>query len=331
MDRGPERGKIALGVGLAIGMVLSVAFIGGMRESVIVLAVESVRTQLVNEPAVESDSISSESSVSELSVDEVIVDPLAELPEALLPQTDQCRLSGVPLGYGSFGDDIFCLQSTLANMMLFEGDQNGLYDDNTFAAVLNYQLVRGLQRDGIVGRKTGLMLGIWPLDPFTVERTPVPAPGAVDLWGMPLSSVATAGPDAPALPANSGAGHRLVYDRAAQRIWAIDEREVVIRSWLISGSTQDNEIPGIHKVYSRSKKSISKDGDSGFSYMVRWLKTRDDAIGFHSLPWRTFDDSPYQTEDELGIRLSSGCQRQADLDAQFTWRFAPVGTIVVVL
>ncbi len=34
----------------------------------------------------------------------------------------------------------------------------------------------------------------------------------------------------------------------------------------------------------------------------------------------------YQTEAELGQRLSGGCQRQAPLDAAFTWDFAQVGT-----
>lgn len=245
--------------------------------------------------------------------------------------SERCTLSGVPLGYGSFGDDIFCLQRTLKSIGIFDPEPNGLYDDATFSSVLELQSLHDLLVDGIVGRKTGTVLGIWPLEPFTVERTPVPPPGAVDLWGMPLSSVATSGPDAPALPANSGSGYRLVYDRAAQRVWAVDENEVVIRSWLVSGSREGNEVPGTHKVYSRSKTSVSRDGESYFSYMVRWLKTRDDAIGFHSLPRRTFDDSSYQTEDELGIRLSSGCQRQADLDAEFTWRFAAVGTTVVVL
>jgi lipoprotein-anchoring transpeptidase ErfK/SrfK len=39
----------------------------------------------------------------------------------------------------------------------------------------------------------------------------------------------------------------------------------------------------------------------------------------------------YQTEEELGTRLSGGCQRQAKLDADFLWDFATIGTPVVVL
>lgn len=65
--------------------------------------------------------------------------------------------------------------------------------------------------------------------------------------------------------------------------------------------------------------------------MVRWLKTDIGAIGFHALPRHVEDDSLYQTDDELGTRLSGGCQRQADLDVDFTWDFAQIGTKVVVL
>ena len=43
------------------------------------------------------------------------------------------------------------------------------------------------------------------------------------------------------------------------------------------------------------------------------------------------DGSVYQTEDELGQRMSGGCQRQAALDAQFMWVFADIGTPVYVV
>jgi lipoprotein-anchoring transpeptidase ErfK/SrfK len=49
------------------------------------------------------------------------------------------------------------------------------------------------------------------------------------------------------------------------------------------------------------------------------------------LPIHVEDNSPYQTDAELGQRLSGGCQRQANLDADFTWDFAQVGTPVVVI
>jgi len=114
-------------------------------------------------------------------------------------------------------------------------------------------------------------------------------------------------------------------------VWAVDENNVVIRSWLISGSKYNNETPGTHKVYSRSDVSTAWNGKAYLYKMVRWLKTDIGAIGFHALPIHVEDNSLYQTEAELGQRLSGGCQRQANLDADFTWDFAQAGTPVVVI
>jgi hypothetical protein len=149
--------------------------------------------------------------------------------------------------------------------------------------------------------------------------------------GYPLSSVATSGPDAPPLPPNSGSGKRLVYDRAGQRVWAIDKKERVIRSWLVSGSKYSNELPGTHEVYSKSDVSTAWNGKAWLPKMVRWLKTDIGAIGFHAIPLHVEDNSPYMTESELGTRLSGGCQRQANADAAFVWDFADIGTTVVVI
>jgi hypothetical protein len=122
-----------------------------------------------------------------------------------------------------------------------------------------------------------------------------------------------------------------VYERAGQRVWAVDDDGSVIRSWLVSGSRYDNELPGTHEVYSRSEMSTAWNGKAWLPMMVRWLKTDIGAIGFHALPLHVEDNTPYQTESELGMRLSGGCQRQAELDAKFTWDFAQIGTTVVVL
>ena len=62
-----------------------------------------------------------------------------------------------------------------------------------------------------------------------------------------------------------------------------------------------------------------------------YLRTDLGHIGFHGIPTSVFDGSVYQTTDELGTRLSGGCQRQHNLDAMFMWGFAPVGTTVVVV
>jgi lipoprotein-anchoring transpeptidase ErfK/SrfK len=241
-----------------------------------------------------------------------------------------CVIEAERLGYGDSGNDVMCLQHALTENGYYNGPVTGQFDQATFAAAEAMQTDRDLFVDGIVGRESAISLGIWPDEQSLVVRTPPPAPGAVDLLGYPLSSVATSGPDAPPLPENSGSGRRVVYSLTGQRVWAIDENDVVIRSWLVSGSKYNNELTGTHEVYSRSEMSTAWNGKAFLPQMIRWLKTDIGHIGFHGIPRHVSDDSPYQTTEELGTRLSGGCQRQHDLDAEFLWAFADIGTTVVV-
>lgn len=248
------------------------------------------------------------------------------------PTSDEpCVLTVRSLAGGDTGPSVTCLQEALIVAGFLDSAATGVYDNATAAAVENLQIDRDLFVDGKTGRETALSLGVWPDEESLVIRTPPPAPGAVDLLGYELSSVATSGPDAPPLPPNSGSGRRLVFERAGQRIWAVGEDDLVIRSWLVSGSKYNNETPGSHTVYSRSDVSTAWNGKAFLYKMVRWLKTDIGAIGFHALPIRRSDNTPYQTDAELGTRLSGGCQRQANLDADFTWEFAQIGTPVIVI
>jgi peptidoglycan hydrolase-like protein with peptidoglycan-binding domain len=242
-----------------------------------------------------------------------------------------CVLAVQSVRVGSSGESVSCVQNALVSAGYYEGPITGAFDTATAAAVERLQSDRKLFVDGVVGRETALSLAIWPDEESLVIRTPKPPPGAVDLMGYPLSSVATSGPDAPAVPQSSGSGRRLVYERAGQRVWAIDEQDRVVRSWLVSGSKYSNEVPGTHKVYSKSEMSTAWNGQAWLPKMVRWLKTDIGAIGFHAIPLYVDDNSPYMTESELGTRLSGGCQRQANADADFLWDFAEIGTTVVVI
>jgi hypothetical protein len=244
---------------------------------------------------------------------------------------EACTLTVQSLRLGATGQSVNCLQQALADNGYYSNGQTGEFDQATYDAARTMQEDRNLFVDGIVGRESAISLGIWPDEASLVVHTPPPANGAVDLLGYPLSSVATSGPDAPPLPENSGTGKRLVYDRAGQRVWAVDKNERVIRSWLVAGSKYSNETPGTHEVYSRSDVSTAWNGKAWLPKMVRWLKTDIGAIGFHAIPLHVNDNSPYQTEAELGQRLSGGCQRQANRDADFTWDFAQIGTKVVVI
>lgn len=232
---------------------------------------------------------------------------------------------------GSTGPTVECLQTAMLEDGVYTGPVTGVYDQATFDAVRTLQVREDLFVDGLAGRETGIFLGIWPDEASLVVHTPPPAPGAVDLLGFPMSTVSSAGADAPPLPPDSGTGKRIVYSRAGQRMWAVDENEQIVRSWLISGSKYNNETAGTHQVYSKSEQSTAWNGKAYLPFMVRWLKTDIGAIGMHSIPLKVSDGSVYQTEAELGQRLSGGCQRQAPADADFVWAWAEIGTVVVVV
>jgi hypothetical protein len=248
-----------------------------------------------------------------------------------LTSKDSCLMSEQSIRLGASGQSVTCLQQALTDAGFYKGAASGQFDQATHDAVKAMQLDRDLFVDGIVGRESALSLGIWPDEASLVVHTPKPPAGAVDLMGYPLSSVASAGTNAPPLPPNSGSGRRIVYDRAGQRLWAVGEDGSIIRSWLVSGSKYSNEIPGTHEVYSRSEMSTAWNGKAYLPHMVRWLKTDIGAIGFHAIPLHVADGTAYMTEAELGTRLSGGCQRQAVKDANFTWDFAQIGTKVVVI
>jgi len=250
---------------------------------------------------------------------------LADIPDL------GCTTAARSMRMGAAGEGVTCLQRALKAVGVYDGPATGEFDEKTNSAVVEFQRQFDLYVDGVVGEETASLLKVWPDNGVAVVRTPEPAAGAVDLWGVTLSPVASAGVDAPPVPADSGSGYRVVYDRTGQRAWAIDGDERVIRSWLVSGSTFSNERPGTYEVYSRSELSTAWHGEAFLPYMVRYLRTDLGHIGFHGIPTSVTDGSVYQTTDELGTRLSGGCQRQHDLDAMFMWGFAPVGTTVVVI
>ena len=136
----------------------------------------------------------------------------------------------------------------------------------------------------------------------------------------------------PTLPANSGTGRRIVFAMSAQRVWLVDSTrgaDDVRRSYLVSGSVTDNLEPGTYSVYSKSEQAWGIDDSGTMKYMVRFAHGPRAAIGFHDIP--VLDGAKVQTRAELGSPQSHGCIRQWRPDARALWRFAPVGTKVVVV
>ncbi|HUF96986.1 MAG TPA: L,D-transpeptidase family protein [Ilumatobacter sp.] len=244
---------------------------------------------------------------------------------------DGCQLTVIEITVGDTGESVECTQKALYAAGFYDGEFTGTFDEATATAVKGIQAQRGLYVDGIVGPQTAESLGIWPGDESFVVRTPAPAPGTMDRLGYELSPVASKGSDAPPVPGDTGEGRRIVYSRAEQRVWAIDDDEYVIRSYLVTGSQYANEVPGRHEVYSRSETTTAWNGAADLPLMVRWLDTERGAIGFHGIPNHRDTGEPYQTTAELGTKLSGGCQRQHLMDARFMWEFGQIGTPVYVV
>jgi lipoprotein-anchoring transpeptidase ErfK/SrfK len=131
------------------------------------------------------------------------------------------------------------------------------------------------------------------------------------------------------LPAASGSGRRVVFDESEQRVWLVGAAGRVRSTYLVSGSRHDNLEPGRYRVYSRSLHAVSYDYSSTMDYMVRFTRGDNAAIGFHDIPL-DLRGRAVQSWNELGNELSAGCIRQRPRDARELWRFAPVGTRVVV-
>jgi hypothetical protein len=130
------------------------------------------------------------------------------------------------------------------------------------------------------------------------------------------------------LPRRSGEGRRVVFDMGEQRVWLVRDGDRVTRTYPVSGSIYDNLDPGTYEVYSRSEQAWAFDGSGSMRWMVRFTQGENAAIGFHDIPLE--DGKRAQGRDELGTPQSHGCIRQWPDDAKALWRFAPVGTTVVV-
>ena len=131
------------------------------------------------------------------------------------------------------------------------------------------------------------------------------------------------------LPTGSGAGRRVVFDESAQRVWLVRDGGSILVTYPVSGSVHDNLSPGTYEVYSRSRQAWGIDDSGTMRYFVRFTQgDNGGAIGFHDIP--VSDGEPVQSEAQLGTAQSHGCIRQAHDDAVALWRFAQMGTTVVV-
>jgi lipoprotein-anchoring transpeptidase ErfK/SrfK len=132
------------------------------------------------------------------------------------------------------------------------------------------------------------------------------------------------------VPIKSGTGRRIVYANRQQRVWVINEKNEVIRTFLVSGMLGQPG-KGTFRVFSKSPTSFSPEfAGVTFRFMTRFAIGRNGGnIGFHEIPIR--NKRPMQTVDELGAFKGSGCLRSSTQDAIFIYQWAKIGTKVVVV
>lgn len=158
--------------------------------------------------------------------------------------------------------------------------------------------------------------------------------GSVPRWLMATNLAKALGldpiiPPPPPFPPHPdvGDGKRIIYANAAQRVWLIDENNVVVDSYLVSGR-EGSPSPGTYSVFSKSENAYAYNGIT-MDWMVRFAWGVRLAIGFHGIP-RYADGTPMQTLDQLGTFQSHGCVRQDDVKAEALFHWAEIGTTVHV-
>jgi L,D-transpeptidase catalytic domain len=159
----------------------------------------------------------------------------------------------------------------------------------------------------------------------SIQETPTLPPPPTD---EPTTTEVVAPPDT-GVPFASGAGRRVVYSKNQMRVWIVDDSNVTVRTYRVSGRF-GQPTPGTYHVFSRSTFTCNIDHPNiCMRFMVRFAHgPLGDNIGFHEIPKR--DGVPIEADSQLGQALSGGCVRQATADAMFMWDFAGIGTTVVV-
>ena len=171
-----------------------------------------------------------------------------------------------------------------------------------------------------------------PVGPRTVTAsvsaspTPTPTPTPTATPAPASATVAL-----PKVPRSSGTGRRIVYsERTPQHVWIIDRRGRVVRDFPVSGRP-DWPRPGSYRVFSKSPRSWSSTYGVSFRWMVRFAHGHAAAIGFHTIP-RYPSGRRMHSPSKLGQPVGrGGCPHSADPDAKFLYRWAGIGTRVVVV
>jgi lipoprotein-anchoring transpeptidase ErfK/SrfK len=133
-----------------------------------------------------------------------------------------------------------------------------------------------------------------------------------------------------ALPARSGTGRRIVYtEKTPQHVWLVEADGTIVADYAASGRA-DWPKPGTYHVFSQSRYSSAT--GLTFAYMTRFAHGRHANIGFHTIPRYNRSHRLTHPVSALGLPVGhGGCVHLTDAGAAFLYRWARIGTTVVVL
>lgn len=162
-------------------------------------------------------------------------------------------------------------------------------------------------------------------------RGPSVLPPAVTPDAQPVAALGPARTGKP-LPAHSGTGRRIVYQKSTMHLWAVAPDGTVLRDYPVTGRP-DRPRPGTYAVYSKSAASVSASAPRvTFRWMVRFAWGTTSRIGFHDIPRWAGTGRAIQAEQDLGDPIGrGGCVRQSSENAEWLYGWAAIGTPVVVL
>ncbi|MFF1402236.1 hypothetical protein [Streptomyces sp. NPDC058294] len=125
-----------------------------------------------------------------------------------------------------------------------------------------------------------------------------------------------------ALPGGSGTGERVVYSVDDDRVWLVDDRGRMQRTFPVRPGNVDPP-PGTYWVTSRSHAVTGTDGRP-VEHVVRFTSVQGVAIGFSAAVGDGTGPAP-----DPGVKTGGIRENREDGDAM--WRFATIGVRVVVI
>ena len=171
-------------------------------------------------------------------------------------------------------------------------------------------------------------------DSPTPATSPTPAPSPSDTRPRKPATRTHKAKRVPAFPddAKHAGMKRIVYDKALMTVWLIDKHEQVVARYPVVGRW-DRPKAGLYHVFSKSPKAVNPNSKVTFNHMVRFTYGPDtkSPIGLHAIP-RYYDGTRMHSVKQLGLPIArGGCVRLSEKAAAAVYKFARVGTAVVVL